>query len=327
MRADWYLRRTFSGVLMPRYAITLLHSPAQADAFATEIPRLPEVALAAAKGKVASFGDVQHRVLSRDGSTHEVCFTAEELDVATIRQELLAELEDVDLAVQLEGERRRRPAMVFFDMDSTLIQIECIDELARAHGVVDRVSDITRRAMEGELDYAGSLKERVALLEGLDFSAADAIAASLPLTPGTERLLAVLKQLGTKTAVLSGGYTFAAHPLRDQLGLDHAHANVLAVEDGKLLGHVTGTVVTPERKAELVRELRAAEGIAEDAFVLAVGDGSNDLIMMSAAGFGVAFHAKPRVRAAATTSVAKGGLDRLLYILGYDDDAIDAMVR
>ena len=313
---------------MPRYVLTLLHSPVAADALAPALPALPDAVLDQARATLpAERSEERHRVLSADASTHELSFAAPELDVRALRATLLEALAEhsVDLAVQLDVPERRKPAMVFFDMDSTLIQIECIDELARAHGVVDRVGAITRRAMEGELDYAGSLKERVGLLAGLDYGAADAIAANLPITPGAPRLVQVLQKLGTKTAVLSGGYTFAAEPLKAQLGLEHAAANVLAVEDGVIQGYVTGTIVTPERKAELVRELSAAEGVSEG-FMLAVGDGANDLVMMKAAGFGVAFHAKPKVRAAADTSIAKGGLDRLLYVLGYSDQEIDALL-
>lgn len=228
----------------------------------------------------------------------------------------------IDVAVQRERLTRRAKRLVVFDMDSTLIQIEVIDELARAHGIVDKVSAITHRAMSGELDFEQSLRARVALLEGLPYREVLELAANLPVTDGVRDMLRVLHTLGYKTAVISGGFTFAANALKDMLGLDYAYANVLEVEDGKLTGRVLGPVVTPQRKADLLDAIAQREGIALEQ-TIAVGDGANDLGMLERAGLGIAFHAKKKLKDAADTSVSAGGLDRILYLLGlrWDDIA------
>ncbi len=222
---------------------------------------------------------------------------------------------DIDVAVQRERLTRRSKRLVVFDMDSTLIQIEVIDELARMHGVVEKVSDITRRAMAGELDFEGSLRERVSLLEGLEYSKVLQLAGNLPVTDGVPEMLKVLHRLGYKTAVISGGFTFAANALKEQLGLDYAYANQLEIRDGKLTGKVIDPVVTPQRKADLLDAIAQRESIALDQ-TIAVGDGANDMGMLERAGLGIAFHAKAKLREAADTSLSGGGLDRILYLLG-----------
>lgn len=222
---------------------------------------------------------------------------------------------DIDVAVQRERLTRRSKRLIVMDMDSTLIQIECIDELARMQGVVDRVSLITSRAMAGELDFEASLRERVRLLAGMDYEKAVALAADLPITEGAQELLQVLRVLGYKTAVISGGFTFAAEKLKAKLGLDYAYANELEVEHGKLTGEVVGRIVGPNRKAELLEDIAARERIALEQ-TIAIGDGANDLAMLERAGLGIAFHAKPKLKAAADTAVSGGGLDRILYLLG-----------
>jgi len=236
---------------------------------------------------------------------------------AALRADLVAATADldVDVAVQRETLTRRSKRLIVMDMDSTLIRIEIIDELARRYGVVDRVADITRRAMAGELDFEASLRERVALLAGMREAEARALAQTLPLTDGAPELLRVLRRLGYKTAVISGGFTFAAQTLKDQLGLDYAYANELEVKDGVLTGEVLDPIVTPERKAELLASIAAREGVTP-AQTIAIGDGANDLLMLDAAGLGIAFHAKPKLEAAADTSITAGGLDRILYLLG-----------
>ncbi len=221
----------------------------------------------------------------------------------------------IDIAVQRECLTRRSKRLVAMDMDSTLIQIECIDELARMHGVVDRVSAITARAMAGELDFRQSLDARVALLEGMQWTTVQSLASALPVTDGARELLIVLRKLGYKTAVISGGFTFAAEALKTELGLDYAFANTLEVRDGKLTGRVIDPVVTAERKADLLAEIATREGISLDQ-TIAIGDGANDLAMLERAGLGIAFHAKPKLKAAADTSLSRGGLDRILYLLG-----------
>lgn len=220
-----------------------------------------------------------------------------------------------DVALQRESLFRRGKRMVVMDMDSTLIRIEVIDELARAHGVGEQVSRITERAMQGEMDYDESLRQRVALLKGLDVDVLHRLAANLPLTEGAETLVRVLKRLGYRTAVISGGFSVAAEALKARLGIDHAYSNVLEAEGGRLTGRTVGAIVNARRKAELLEQLAAQEGILLEQ-VIAVGDGANDLLMLERAGLGIAFRAKPRLREAADTSISAGGLDTILYLLG-----------
>lgn len=232
---------------------------------------------------------------------------------------------DIDVAVQREKLTRRSKRLVVMDMDSTLIQIEVIDELARLHGVVDRVSEITHRAMAGELDFEQSLRARVALLEGMPWEQVLSLARNLPVTDGAREMLRVLRVLGFKTGVISGGFTFAANALRDELGLDYAYANNLEVRDGTLTGHVLDPVVTPQRKADLLDAIAQREGIALEQ-TIAIGDGANDLTMLERAGLGIAFHAKPKLKEAADTSVSAGGLDRILYLLGLHERDVDEIL-
>ncbi len=222
---------------------------------------------------------------------------------------------ELDLAVQPWGLLRRGMRLCAMDMDSTLVQVEVIDELARLHGVGDQVARITADAMAGGLDYEASLRLRVSLLEGLDARAVAIVADQLPLTDGAELLVSTLKHLGYTTAVISGGFDVAARRVQQRLGLDHAHSNTLEVADGRLTGRVLEPIVTPQRKVELLRSIAAAEGI-DLSQTIAIGDGANDLQMIEAAGLGIAFHAKPRLRSAADTALTAGGLDRVLYLLG-----------
>ncbi|MFP2927278.1 phosphoserine phosphatase SerB [Pyxidicoccus sp. 3LG] len=229
--------------------------------------------------------------------------------------ELSMQASSFDVALQREGLYRRSKRMVVMDMDSTLIRIEVIDELARAHGVGEQVVRITERAMQGEMDYDESLRQRVALLAGLDVAVLRRIAADLPLTEGAETLIRVLKRLGYRTAVISGGFSVAAEALKSKLGIDYAYSNVLEEKDGKLTGRTLGPIVNARRKAELLETLAQAEGILLDQ-VIAVGDGANDLLMLERAGLGIAFRAKPKLRQAADTSISAGGLDAILHLLG-----------
>ena len=220
-----------------------------------------------------------------------------------------------DSALQRESLLRRSKRLIVMDMDSTLIRIEVIDELARAHGVGDRVSAITRRAMLGEIDYDQSLRERVALLQGLSARVLHELAANLPLTEGAETLLRVLKRLGYRTAVISGGFSVAAEALQKRLGIDFAWSNTLEISGGQLTGRVLGPIVNAQRKAEILEELSRREGVPLDQ-VIAIGDGANDLLMLQKAGHGIAFHAKPKLREAAHTAISAMGLDAILYLLG-----------
>ncbi len=220
-----------------------------------------------------------------------------------------------DVSLQRESLYRRSKRLVVMDMDSTLIRIEVIDELARAAGVGAEVSKITERAMLGEMDYDESLRQRVSLLKGLDVAVLDKIAADLPLTDGAETLVRVLKRLGYSIAVISGGFSRAAEALKRRLDLDYAYSNNLEIAAGKLTGRVVGPIVNAQRKAELLETIAQAEGVLLDQ-VIAVGDGANDALMLDRAGLGIAFHAKPKLRESADTSISSSGLDAILYLLG-----------
>jgi phosphoserine phosphatase len=220
-----------------------------------------------------------------------------------------------DVSLQPESLYRRSKRLVVLDMDSTLIRIEVIDELARAAGVGPEVSRITERAMQGEMDYDESLRQRVSLLKGLDVAVLDRIAADLPLTEGAETMVRVLKRLGYKIAVISGGFSRAAEALKRRLGMDYAYSNNLEIVGGKLTGRVIGPIVNAQRKAELLETIAQAEGVLLDQ-VIAVGDGANDALMLERAGLGIAFHAKAKLREHADTSISGAGLDAILYLLG-----------
>lgn len=246
-------------------------------------------------------------------------------DASAVRRELLeiAVAMDVDIAYQEDNIFRRNRRLVAFDMDSTLIEAEVIDELAKAAGVGEEVAAITARAMAGEIDFAESFKARVSLLKGLEESTLERVAGSLSLTEGAEKLVSTIRKLGYKTAILSGGFTYFGNYLRERLGIDYVYANELEIVDGRVTGEVTGTVVDGERKAELLRELAARENIALDQ-VIAVGDGANDLPMLSIAGLGIAFRAKPIVKESAKQAISTLGLDGILYLLGYSDQETDS---
>ncbi|MEM6457886.1 MAG: phosphoserine phosphatase SerB [Planctomycetota bacterium] len=224
----------------------------------------------------------------------------------------------LDLAWQKDDGYRRARRMVVFDMDSTLIRAEVIDELAKEAGAGEAVAQITDATMRGELDFDDSLRRRVAALAGLPASILAAVAERLELTEGADTLVRNLKAFGYKTAVLSGGFTYFGHHLQQQLGLDHVHANRLEIENGTLTGRVLGDIVNGPRKAQLLEQLAADEGIHRRQ-VVAVGDGANDLPMLRRAGLGIAFHAKPLVRRQAEQSVSTLGLDAVLYLLGVPD--------
>lgn len=246
-------------------------------------------------------------------------------DIAQLRADFtdLSARLDVDIAFQEDNMYRRTRRLVCFDMDSTLIEAEVIDELAKAAGVGEQVSAITEATMRGELDFKASFARRMALLKGLDESVLQDIAARLPLTEGAEHLIRTLRKLGYKTAILSGGFSYFGLYVQQRLGIDYVFANELEVVDGKITGRVVGQVIDGQRKAELLRELAAKEGISLEQ-VIAVGDGANDLPMLSIAGLGIAFRAKPLVKASAKQSISTLGLDAILYLMGLRDRDIHA---
>ncbi len=234
---------------------------------------------------------------------------------------------EMDCSFQIDNMYRRMRRLICFDMDSTLIQTEVIDELAIRAGVGDKVKDITERAMRGEIDFRESFKERVALLKGLDVSVMQDIAENLPITEGVDRLMYVLKRYGYKIAILSGGFTYFGEYLQKKYGIDYVYANELEVgEDGKLTGNYLGEIVDGRRKAELLKLIAQVEKV-DIAQTIAVGDGANDLPMLSEAGLGIAFHAKPRVVANAKQSINTIGLDGVLYFLGFKDSYLDEKGR
>lgn len=230
--------------------------------------------------------------------------------------------QEMDISFQEESMYRRMRRLICFDMDSTLIETEVIDELAIRAGVGDQVKAITESAMRGEIDFCESFRQRCALLKGLDVSVMQEIAESLPITEGVDRLMRILKKVGFKIAILSGGFTYFGNYLKQKYNIDYVYANELEVEDGKLTGRYVGDIVDGKRKAELLRLIAQVENV-DIRQTVAVGDGANDLPMISIAGLGIAFHAKPKVKATAKQSISTIGLDGILYFLGYKDSYLD----
>lgn len=255
------------------------------------------------------------------------CSTSGKLNLASTKERLLSvatRYPKVDLAVQRESIYRRSKRLVVFDMDSTLIQGEIIDELAALAGKHDEVAELTRRAMNGEMDFQQSLIRRVAMLKGLTRKDLDTVASKIQLTPGVPNLIKALKRLGYRIAVISGGFTYFTERLKHDLGLHYAYANNLEFDGDELTGHLQGIIVDGQRKADLLDLLAQQEGALLDQ-VIAIGDGANDMQMLKKAGLGIAFNAKAFTKAAIGTSITHKSMDSILYLLGMTDADLASM--
>jgi phosphoserine phosphatase len=308
----------------PRYIVTLLAAGISGEQMA-EVTRVVHAfglnidAIRRLSGRVPL-----HRSNRRARTSIEMSLRGTVADPGALKAELLAAADrlDFDFSVQQDTVYRRNRRLVAFDMDSTLIDAEVIDELAKVHGVGDAVSAITERAMRGELAFRDSFRARAALLKGLPESALRQVAESVKLNDGAHRLIRALKLFGYKTAIISGGFQYVGEHLQRELGIDYVHANELEIRDGTMTGEVQGGIVDAERKAELLQEIAAREGISRQQ-TIAIGDGANDLPMLSAAGLGIAYHAKPVVKESASHAISNFGLDSVLYLLGFSDRDIE----
>ena len=303
-----------------RFIVTMLAREITADNVARLAGILAENGL-----NIESINRLSDRApLSGDGALSRACIEmavrGEAGDQPGLRRRFLdLSLETgVDIAFQEDDMFRRNRRLVALDMDSTLINAEFIDELAKAHGVGDEVSSVTEAAMRGELDFRESLLKRVGLLAGMKAETMERVAREVELTEGARRLIKNLKAQGYKIAILSGGFTYIGERLQRELGIDFLHANTLEIEDGKLTGNLVGEIVDARMKAELLKRIAEREGLYLSQ-VVAVGDGANDLAMLEIAGLGIAFHAKPKVKEGAEQSISSIGLDGILYLLGMRD--------
>ena len=265
-----------------------------------------------------------NKIENSSKSSIEFSVRGNPVDEVSFRKELMeiSKATGADIAFQKDNIFRRNRRLVCFDMDSTLIQTEVIDELAKRHGVGDQVKEITESAMRGEIDFNESFIKRVSLLKGLDENVMEDIAHNLPLTEGAEKLFRTLKKYGFKTAILSGGFSYFGKYLQHKLDIDYVFANDLEIVNGKLTGRHVGEIVNGEMKAEMLKKIAFKEDIHLEQ-VVAVGDGANDLPMLNLAGLGIAFHAKPKVKANARHSISTIGLDVILYLMGFRDREIE----
>ena len=314
---DWAVNKNNS-----RYIITVLGRYLTA----AEIHEVAKV-IASNNLNIRTIYRLTHRPLP-DDPDRRVCLEMNVEGAISDRRKMTADFLEVssrvgvDIAFQQDNMYYRNRRLVCFDMDSTLIQTEVIDELAERAGVGEQVRAITESAMRGEIDFTESFRRRVAMLKGLDESVLADIADHLPYTEGLDRLMHILKRIGFKTAILSGGFTYFGNYLRQKFGFDYVYANELEIIDGKLTGRYLGDIVDGKRKAELLKLISQVENVDIEQ-TIAVGDGANDLPMLSVAGLGIAFHAKPKVKATAGQSLSTIGLDGILYFLGYKDSYLD----
>ena len=307
-----------------QYVITLIADPITADA----VHRVTRV-LAPFKLNIDSIerlSEGEFGCLELMVSGPESKSGSEKLVIGSLKEQLLAvaQASRVDIAVQAEGLYRRTKRLIVLDMDSTLIQSEVIDELAREAGAFDAVAKITREAMNGGLPFDESLRKRCAHLAGLSVDRLEAVYQRTQLTPGAERMIKVLKKVGYKVALISGGFTFVADRLRDRLGLDFCYANQLELRNGKVTGNVIPPIVNAQRKSDLLDVIAQQERIHLEQ-VVAVGDGANDLLMLQKAGLGIAFNAKPVVRERADASINQRKLSSILYLLGISTKDLTAI--
>ncbi|MBK1735958.1 phosphoserine phosphatase SerB [Halorhodospira abdelmalekii] len=316
------------GAGKPRHIITLLGRSVTAE----QMARIAEVITAQGLNIEDVVRLSGRRPLHREGERSRACVEltvrGQPVDPDTMKRDFMeiSKALDVDISFQEDNVYRRNRRMVAFDMDSTLIQQEVIDEMAKAAGVGKECARVTEQAMHGEIDFCESLRRRVALLEGLPQETLQQVAERLTLTEGAERLVRTVKSFGYVTAIISGGFTYFGQHLQRQLGIDYVYANDLEICDGYLTGRVTGEIVDGRRKAELLRTIAEQEGLALEQ-VIAIGDGANDLPMLRLAGLGIAFRAKPVVQESARQSISTLGLDGTLYLMGIKDadtpDSVD----
>jgi len=307
-----------------RYIITILAQRLGADHVAAIADLVSEH-----DWNIAAIKRVSPRISLRDSGNDrliavELTVSRQRGDVDALRAACLklSSQTDADIAIQQDNIWRRNRRLVCFDMDSTLIQGEAIDLMAEAAGVGDQVSAITAKTMNGEIDFKESFRQRLGLLKGLPVSKLETIDDKIEITRGAERLVQHLNQMGYRTAILSGGFTWFAERLQKRLGIDHVFANELEIENGALTGRVTGEIVDEAKKAQLLQSIAATEGLRLEQ-VIAVGDGANDIPMLSMAGLGIAFHAKPAVREQAETAFGTVGLDGILYLIGMRENEIE----
>lgn len=300
-----------------QFAITLLSAELEAKHVAT-------IASVLAKRKV-NIDSI--RKLNEGGLSclELIAYTDNAIDISALKDDLLRvslKFPGLDIAVQKEDLFRRSKRLIVMDMDSTLIQIEVIDELAKLAGVGEQVERITEKAMLGEMDYDQSLKERVALLKGLSESELKRLAENIPLTPGAEVLIRTARKLGYKIALISGGFSYFGDILKEKLGLHYVYSNLLEVKDGLVTGNVVGEIVNAQKKADLLELIAKEESIPLES-VIAIGDGANDILMLKKAGLGIAFNAKKKAREAASAAINQKTLASILYLLGITDKDIE----